>query len=150
MNNGKYHTEQFKRLQTEKIDRMWGPIEKHNKTCECCKKEFIYEGRIKTKAYKLARFCSRSCANNRQNVWDKKPIMQNGIWRYRKIAINTHGEKCVVCGFDKVIEIHHIDEDRTNNTKENLVPLCPNHHTMIHRSKYVNEVKQEILNYLGL
>lgn len=41
--------------------------------------------------------------------------------------------KCVVCGFTAVVEVHHRDKDRSNNDLNNLVPLCPNCHSMIHK-----------------
>ncbi len=152
MNNGKYYTLEYKQKQEAKIDRLYGPIMEHTKECQCCGKEFIFTGRFKTKAYTSAKFCSRSCANNRQSVWDNKISdgESNGKWvRYRAIAFKYHGEKCVVCNFDKVIEVHHLDHDRTNNSKENLVPLCPNHHMMIHRSNYADEVLKEIKEYIN-
>lgn len=35
--------------------------------------------------------------------------------------------KCAICG-NHTTQIHHIDEDPTNNSILNLIPLCPNHH----------------------
>lgn len=39
-------------------------------------------------------------------------------------------KKCVVCGFDKKVEKHHIVKWRElgSDDEENLVNLCPNHH----------------------
>lgn len=37
------------------------------------------------------------------------------------------------------IEVHHIDEDPTNNSKENLVALCQCHHRLIHSGKITFE-----------
>lgn len=53
-------------------------------------------------------------------------------------------EKCVVCGFDKLVEIHHLDHNKQNNSQDNLVGLCPNHHKMLHSKQY----QQEIFNVL--
>ena len=39
--------------------------------------------------------------------------------------------KCSICANDAVI-IHHIDNDPSNNTIENLIVLCPNHHSLVH------------------
>ncbi len=147
MNNGKYDTVEYKQKQAEKVDKLFGPVLEHKKVCQCCGKEFIFKGRLKTKKYEEAKFCSRSCANNRQSVWDAK-IQEgesNGKWvRYRVVAFKHHGEKCVVCGFDKVLEVHHLDKNRDNNSKENLVPLCPNHHRMIHTPEFAEEVLDTI------
>ena len=134
MNNGKYHTLEYKRKQAEKIDRKFGPLIKHKKTCQCCGKEFIYEGREKTKRFESAKFCSRSCANNRKEWWKENAT------GYRTIAFQNHEEKCAICGFDKIVAVHHIDENKKNNSQENLIPLCPNHHEMVH-SKWRSEVQ---------
>jgi hypothetical protein len=133
MNNGKYHTEQYKALQEAKNDKRFGPIIDHIKICECCNNSYIWNGREKTKAYKNARFCSRSCANNRKTWW-----VDNAV-SYRTIAFNHWKQECAICGFDKIVSIHHIDENHENNNPTNLIPLCPNHHEMVH-SKWKNEV----------
>jgi hypothetical protein len=135
MHNGKYDTLEYKRKQSEKLDRLFGPILQHKKICICCNKEFVFEGRIKTKSYINARFCSRGCANNRQEWWT------DNATRYRTLAFRHWEEKCVVCGFDKVVAVHHIDENKENNSPRNLIPLCPNHHEMIHHNKWRDEVQ---------
>ncbi|MFW5846624.1 MAG: hypothetical protein ACOCUU_00550 [Nanoarchaeota archaeon] len=54
---------------------------------------------------------------------------------YKKIT-----KKCAICGFDKVVDLHHLDQDKKNNSKENLIGLCPNHHKMLHTIKYRKEI----------
>lgn len=134
MNNGKYYTEEYKRKQTEKLDRLYGPVLSHNKLCSCCGNEFVFEGRLNTKLFERSLFCSRACANNRQEWWD------DNATRYRTIAFKYWTHKCVICEFDKIVAIHHIDENKTNNAPRNLIPLCPNHHEMVHHSKWKNDV----------
>jgi hypothetical protein len=135
MHNGKYHTEQFKALQSEKHERLWGPVQDHTKVCECCGTEFNWNGRIRTKGYKRAKFCSRSCANNRQLWWNENSIF------YKTIALRYWDHCCVICGFDKIVAIHHIDMNHSNNDPKNLIPLCPNHHEMLHCNKYQDEMQ---------
>jgi|TARA_S200002703_G_C3639886_1_gene196465 hypothetical protein len=137
MNNGKYHTKEYKEKQQQKTDKQYGPVKNHHKSCEKCGQAFIWTGRGKTKAFDRARFCSRSCANSRQDYWDKN------ISNYRTVAFKHHKKECAICGFDKIVEVHHIDEDSKNNSPENLIPLCPNHHRMYH-SKYKNEIANQI------
>jgi len=54
----------------------------------------------------------------------------------RKILIKERGNRCEKCGIidwlgiPLGIEMHHIDGDRTNNSKTNLVLLCPNCHSI--------------------
>jgi hypothetical protein len=147
MNNGKYHTEEYKKKQSEKLDRLFGAVQQYKKICACCGNEFIFVGRLKTKQFERAQFCKRSCANNRQEWWN------DNITHYRTIAFRHWEEKCVICGFDKVVAIHHVDENKENNSPRNLIPLCPNHHEMIH-SKWKNEVfpliEDVIKNKFGL
>jgi hypothetical protein len=152
MNHGKYKSESFRLTQSAKTDKLWGPVKDHLKICKCCNKEYKWTGRLHTKSYKNSKFCSRSCANNRQLVWDTK-IQEGesaGKWiKYREIAFKNHGKKCVVCNFDKVLDVHHLDHNHNNNSKDNLIPLCPNHHCMIHRSIHSEEVLLEINRYIS-
>ena len=65
--------------------------------------------------------------------------------RYKTSSrIRKQNLKCIICGFKETIDIHHINKDRKNNYKNNLIPLCPNHHTMIHRlKKTLEDLKNE-------
>ena len=58
---------------------------------------------------------------------------------YREIT-----QKCVICGFDKIVDLHHKDENKKNNSRENMIGLCPNHHKMIHMLKYKEEMKEKV------
>ncbi len=69
----------------------------------------------------------------------------------RKICLAYKGYKCVICGFDfeqkygivgkDTIEVHHIvpvskfDENYIVKPLEDLIPVCSNCHTMIHKKK---------------
>lgn len=53
---------------------------------------------------------------------------------YRKIAYANYEKKCVCCGYDeepKILQVHHRDENHSNNDINNLVILCPNCHWKI-------------------
>ena len=142
MNNGHYHTKEYKAKQSAKVDRLYGPIEEHTKECVRCGNSFTFEARYKTKAYKEKKYCSRSCSNNRSDWW------KGNASRYRTICFQYHPKQCIICGFDKIVEVHHRDHNRNNNEPMNLIPLCPNHHQMLH-SKWRNDVVPEIENYCG-
>ena len=45
----------------------------------------------------------------------------------RDAVLREYNHRCAVCGSDRP-QIHHIDEDATNNDVANLLPLCPNCH----------------------
>jgi len=54
-------------------------------------------------------------------------------WRLRVMA--EYGEECNICKWKKipeVLEAHHKDYNRKNNTIENGQVLCPNCHRIIH------------------
>ena len=125
-------------------DSLFGPETEHTKVCECCKKEFKWFGRKGTNGYKKARFCSISCSKSRSEYWG------NNATRYQTIAFKHHEKKCVVCGFDKIVAVHHYDQNKENNDPSNLIPLCPNHHEMIHHSLYSNEIDVVVKEYISL
>jgi predicted restriction endonuclease len=55
---------------------------------------------------------------------------------------------CIVCGFDKVVDVHHVDGNHGNNDYKNLVPLCPNHHQLFHSNKYRKDIEPFIEAYI--
>jgi predicted HNH restriction endonuclease len=71
--------------------------------------------------------------------------------KYRKQAIAIHGSSCIACGFnfghiygeyaDGFIHVHHIlpvsefDGPRSIDPETDLVPLCANCHSVVHRKK---------------
>jgi predicted restriction endonuclease len=44
-------------------------------------------------------------------------------------------KKCAICGFNRVTELCHIIPKHLGgkNTPDNLIRLCPNHHTLLDR-----------------
>ena len=68
--------------------------------------------------------------------------------KYFNLTLKEYQEltkKCVICGFDKIICLHHKDRNKKNNSKENFVGLCPNHHFMAHNIKYKKEIEEKLL-----
>ena len=65
-----------------------------------------------------------------------------------KKCFSHHKKECIICKWDIVVHVHHLDGNRKNRNRENLVPLCPNHHAMIHhpdhKSKIMMEIKQKL------
>jgi len=97
--------------------------------CPVCGKEFICcKGSKREK-----KTCSYGCSNSffrsgRRNGCYKK---EAGITTYRKRAILAFGKKCENCSYDEhpeLLQVHHIDSDRTNHKLENLIVLCPTCH----------------------
>lgn len=88
--------------------------------------------------------CSRSCANTYFMTGDQHPNWKQSS--YRTTCFMYHKKKCVVCEEDKIVEVHHLDEDKNNNHPSNLIPLCPTHHQYWH-SKFKKEIEHLVLNY---
>lgn len=44
-------------------------------------------------------------------------------------------KRCLICGWDTFVDVHHINPKRHNGTNDltNLIGLCPNHHRMADR-----------------
>lgn len=99
------------------------------KRCLNCNVEF----RPKTR---MGIFCSHFCYKEYKN---KQSISWESI---RKKSLKRYNNKCHFCDWSLTLDIHHIDGNSTNNKKENLIVLCPNHHMAIHRAhKTIEELK---------
>ncbi len=86
-------------------------------------------------------YCSRECGNRHKNElralggeWD------NAKSSYRIRAFNVYPHKCMVCGWDedeRILEVHHLDENRQHNDISNLSILCPTCHRKITLGYYI-------------
>jgi hypothetical protein len=103
--------------------------------------------------------CSYACSNTHFRSGDEhgnwRPFSEYGddelrtsnfSKKYRNLCFKYHKHECVVCGEDKILDVHHYDGNRKNNDPSNLIPLCPTHHNYYH-SKYKEEVKDKIDEY---
>ena len=78
-------------------------------------------------------------------------IKSYNIRKYHNLPLNIYRKlatKCLICGFDKIVDLHHLDHNKKNNSEENLIPLCPNHHKMLHKQEYKLEVELAIKDKL--
>jgi len=98
------------------------------------------------KNYKTSKgTCSRACANKHFRAG-----YNNGNWktdRYQTTCWAHHKKACVYCGEDKIVTVHHYDQNHNNNEPGNLVPLCPTHHQYVH-SRYRHIVQPSIDLYV--
>jgi 5-methylcytosine-specific restriction endonuclease McrA len=53
---------------------------------------------------------------------------------WKRALILRHGYKCLICGYDKIVEAHHIipQAEGGKTTVSNGILLCPNHHAEAH------------------
>ena len=83
-------------------------------------------------------FCNRHCASIVNNSVYKSGKnsgnYKDGRASYRYRALAYYNSKCSVCGYniEKVLQVHHRDKDRKNNSVENLDVLCPTCHKEYH------------------
>lgn len=83
-------------------------------------------------------FCSRSCANSYNNsssrLGKNHPNFSNGNWCYRGMALREYGSECQNndCELTKagikipveMLDVHHVNGDRSDNELYNLEVLC--------------------------
>jgi uncharacterized protein YlaI len=122
-------------------DKRYGPEINHVKICKSCKNPFTWFGRELTSKYKSARYCSVSCAHSRAEYWNENAT------RYQTIAFQNHDRKCVICDEVRILDVHHLDENRENNDPANLIPMCPTHHRYWH-SGYKHLVEKQVIDYI--
>lgn len=89
-------------------------------------------------------FCSHSCSASYNNTFREKVSVNT----YRRIAFENYEHKCNICGWNKderVLEVHHIDENRQNNELDNLIILCPIcHRYLTMHLKTIEELKTSV------
>lgn len=121
-----------------------GALRQSRVTCECahCHKRFE---RTKSKTLQPKsglHFCDRTCKDAAQRIGGVAAIMPphygTGGVDYRSL-FTSEEMVCARCGyqeFDCSVDIHHIDEDRSNNNRENLIPLCGCCHKGLHNKRW--------------
>ena len=114
--------------------------ERITKTCPVCGKEFITNDGGKRETIT----CSHACSNTYFRSGRSNPNWKEES--YRSTCFEKHEKKCIICGEDKIVSVHHYDENRNNNNADNLIPLCPTHHQYVH-SNYKYLVIDDIDKY---
>lgn len=111
--------------------------------CDYCGKEFH---KTPSKIRSEFNFCCRECKDMAQRMSSGKKFDEmrpnhydTGEHNYRKHSFAKYEHKCAVCGWNEdedVLEVHHIDENRNNNSVNNLIILCPTCHRKLTTHKY--------------
>lgn len=116
--------------------------------CQTCEREF----RISPSRIHRKKFCSKIC----YAIWDctrpsRSPYPNNIRRKLGRMGIVT---KCSTCGYSshpEILEIHHIDHDRSNNQWDNLTVICPNCHKLHHFKQHnyeLKSVREDVMNLL--
>ena len=102
--------------------------------CAYCGKE-IYRTKSRLDKSETGLFyCSRECGNRHKNEIRRANGEWNDSLNYRLKAFKAFPHKCMVCGWnedERILEVHHKDENRSNNDIDNLSILCPICHRKI-------------------
>ena len=117
---------------------------KGSQLCECanCGK-MVWRTNSQIKRSKTGNiYCSRSCAVSKNNTLFKTGENHPNYTGndYRKKAFDNYEHKCMICGWDEddsILEVHHLDENHSNNEIENLMILCPLCHKKLTTHNYI-------------
>lgn len=118
--------------------------ERITKICPVCKTQF--ETRINHRDEKTT--CSYACANTHFRSGSDHPNFKpDNQSPHNRICWRYHSKRCVICGEDKIVAVHHYNENHDDNRPENLVPMCPTHHQYWH-SRYRHLVQGTVDEYV--
>ena len=84
-------------------------------------------------------FCD-GCYNS---VFHIDNVKKHNARRYHNIEPELYQKitkECTTCKFNKIVEAHHLDHNKSNNSETNLIGLCPNCHKMLHSKVYQKEI----------
>lgn len=114
--------------------------------CAYCGKKFL-KPKSKMNSKSGLYFCCREHKDLSQRIdsgEDFEALRPNHYGKissdYRTLAFRNYEHKCSCCGWEedeRILEVHHIDENHNNNEITNLVILCPTCHRKITLGYYL-------------
>jgi HNH endonuclease len=121
--------------------------------CPNCQKPFVPTRGSMGNATYQNKFCTRSCwleYNHGENNGSYKATPDQplkGRTSINRYALRRDKNKCRVCGYSDVVEVHHIVRvtDGGTNTLDNVITLCPNHHASHHFGSLTTETLRALL-----
>jgi len=114
--------------------------------CTSCYKKYSWKPKLitcKRCGRQLPNHAKGFCAGCYQFIFR---LEDNKAFNYKKwygIDIDLYKKvtsQCLICGFSKIVDLHHVDQNNKNNSEDNIIGVCPNHHRMIHEYKYRKEM----------
>lgn len=93
-------------------------------------------------------YCCKEHGNLHKNQLRKESGEWDNSLSYRQKALEIFPHKCDICGWnedERILEVHHVDENRNNNKIDNLVILCPTCHRKITLGYYIYDKENHTL-----
>lgn len=127
------------------LDKRMKKSTKVQLTCAYCNKSFLRTPSKLNRSKSGLYFCCREHKDLAQRIdsgdqfINLRPEHYGNGTNYRQIAFRNYAHKCAICGWDEdedILQVHHIDKDRTNYQLNNLIILCPTCHQKITSGKY--------------
>ena len=112
-----------------------------------CGVSFQVPGRTGSTWSNRPRYCTRACASTVGGKAKAEIHHHDGVASYTTVAWRHHEKKCVVCGEQRIVAVHHYNGDHKDNSPQNLVPMCPTHHQYMH-SSYKDEFRPLVEEYI--
>lgn len=126
-------------------------IERHAKgMCVTCYKKLAWNPKLikcKRCGRDLPMHAKGLCAGCYNSVFHIDAVKQANYRNWYGLDLETYKKvtkECVVCGFNKIVDLHHLDKNTSNNSEINLIGLCPNHHRMLHNRRFHKEILEAL------
>lgn len=109
-----------------RCNELFLPTGQNTKRCEVCRPEYKKE---QMRIISLKHYVPKG----RNQFREKNNNWKGGVApsTYQSICFEAHGRNCYLCDSYAVL-VHHLDEDRSNNTISNLRPMCKRCHQVGH------------------
>jgi hypothetical protein len=113
--------------------------------CQHCNKEYEVPACRTKRGKKFSKYCSVLCGN-RAKAFENKikgthKDSNNWRWKggvsvayYKRIFKEKLPKKCQICNSIKNLDVHHLDENRSNNIISNFQVVCRSCHKKIHNN----------------
>jgi hypothetical protein len=151
--NGVYDSDEYRKKLSNNLKEKWKngvyDSDEYRKKLSNSAKKWIEEkghprGMLgKTHNERVKKIISNMC---KKRIGDKHPYWKGGTQTYwnrvaRKVMKDTPN-KCFYCDNESVI-VHHIDEDISNNKRDNLLKVCHScHRKVCHKKRTLEIIKK--------
>lgn len=123
--------------------------ENHSKGhCITCYKKLLWKPKkiiCKRCKREMPHHCKGLCGGCYNFMFHLEKTKSANYKKYHNISIELYKKttkECIICGFDKIVELHHLDENKKNNAEQNLIGLCPNHHRILHDFRFRKDIRE--------